>query len=1351
MARPTPNYPISMRYQRIVAAVSVLLMLTSSAKANNTRGIDTLVVTHPVERFSLVITNTFHSIYLQNLDVGEEYRLFVNTPKADRQINFLSNGTRVFTFRAQSEQQEVILETDQTESLEAVLSVGCVSCPRADARSLMGIMTDQNYSAQSLIQDVFIAGDCFDVDPASITFSGDNRGKGYFSNGGNAIDIETGVILSSGTISNSEGPNQNYNTGTSFPIFDVDPDLVDIVGTSSIYDASALEFDFTPTTDQVSFEFVFASEEYCEYVNSSFNDVFGFFISGPGINGPFANGAANIALVPGSSDFIAINSVNHLQNQAYYVNNIPTWQHDIIPAFIACNNYPENTNGVAINDIEFDGFTTVMTALANVQACETYHIKLIVADVSDGYYDSAVFLKANSFAAGTTAQLSAEAPGETAPTNTAYEGCLDAQLIFSRSGEDLSEPLVVHYDLGVGSTALPGIDYLALPDSVIIPAGDSVLYVPVEVLADGLTEGPESIILELEAACSCELSVAELWIEDAAPLSITADSLFFCDPTTLSFEPTVSGGIGTYQYAWNTGDDTPTLTVPVDASATYTVTVTDFCGNTIVGVNMVEVVEVPTATLSGDVLVCPENPSASLQIDLTGQGPWVIEYSLDATLQPPVEVNSSPFILDANAIGTYQLVSVMTNGCIGDAQGIGTVTPTNWAVNYTIDEETCPGASDGAIQVSAAGATAPYTYQWSDGLPSINNPVGLNNALYQLTITDDAGCTYSTPILVPLNVDVPTAEAGQNQQLNCEQTEVNLQGEASIGPTISYSWTTTDGLILADAASLNPLVGQNGTYTLAVTNETTGCAVYDAVQVTVDTVAPIAQIILNGLQELNCQQTSTLLEAAGPPSPDLELLWATDNGSIMPGPIDGYSIEVQSSGIYTFTVLDPTNGCTATDEITITSSQDLPNIFIQPPAILTCIDSIIQLDANGSSTGADLVYNWSTDDGGLIVNPTSLNPSVDQPGVYTLTIYNTSNNCENTASRTVLEDRIPPIAEAGLEAELDCNTLRAALDGTGSSLGSNYVYQWQTNNGQIIGNGETLLTEVGSVGWYELWVKNIINGCTSKDGVQVTERTNVPTDLVAAASPPDCPEEGGTILIESVDGGEGPLLFSLDGGENFYLDTFFLALNPGAYEIMVQDAGGCQYAEQLVIPNVLGPEVSILEPEVALNIGENYQILTEVNLLPEQIDTIIWSPATNLSCADCLEPEVIPSESMLYTLTVINQNGCAAQAELQLRVDKDRAVFIPNVFSPNADGTNDVLFINAKQGVVNQIRSFRIFNRWGGLVFESVGGQPNDPGFGWNGFLRGQLLNPAVFIYIADIEFTDGARIQYTGDVTLTE
>ena len=208
---------------------------------------------------------------------------------------------------------------------------------------------------------------------SNVVFTGAEISRGSFWGGPGNIGVTNGIILTSGSVYLAPGPDttesaQYNNSG------DGDDDLA-ILGGGNSYDACVLEFDFIPYYDHMWFQFVFGSEEYPEFVNTGFNDVFGFFLSGPGISGPYSNNSVNIALIPGTEVPVSIDNVNSENNSEYYVENDSDF-------------------------IQYDGFTTVLTAESDVEPFGTYHIKLAIADILDHVFDSGVMLQANSFCSG---------------------------------------------------------------------------------------------------------------------------------------------------------------------------------------------------------------------------------------------------------------------------------------------------------------------------------------------------------------------------------------------------------------------------------------------------------------------------------------------------------------------------------------------------------------------------------------------------------------------------------------------------------------------------------------------------------------------------------------------------------------------------------------------------------------------------------------------------------------------------------------------------------------------------------------------------------------------------------------
>jgi gliding motility-associated-like protein len=395
-----------------------------------------------------------------------------------------------------------------------------------------------------------------------------------------------------------------------------------------------------------------------------------------------------------------------------------------------------------------------------------------------------------------------------------------------------------------------------------------------------------------------------------------------------------------------------------------------------------------------------------------------------------------------------------------------------------------------------------------------------------------------------------------------------------------------------------------------------------------------------------------------------------------------------------------------------------------------------------------LSYSWiSAPPGGISSGENTLTPTINQGGTYTLTIENLDNGCITSGSVVVDEDTETPIAVANVDNELDCITEEISISGVGSSTGSEFNYTW-TGIG-IISGSTTLQPIVNLPGSYILTIFNSQNGCLNTDEVFVIENTNIPVGMDALVTPPICYGDKGSIEIISVDGGEGPYLYSIDSGISFSSFAIFTSLEPGDYSIIVQDANGCEYEDFFFVPSV--PELLVvLESEIIVQLGESEQLIAFVNIPTSMIDTIVWSPSEGFSCTNCLNPFVTPLNETLYTVTVTNLDGCTASDQIMLRVRKDRDIYIPNAFSPhNNDGINDVFMIFGNEKIVAKINSFQVFDRWGELVWEDFNFLPNNPARSWDGNLKGEPMNPAVFVYWAEIEFIDGVTKLYKGDVTL--
>lgn len=216
----------------------------------------------------------------------------------------------------------------------------------------------------------------------NLKYTGAPNAIAYFKYPNGTLGIQEGLILTTGSGKTTIGPNNSPVAGfdNHYP---GDASLTQLAKART-YDATVIEFDFVPVSEFISFRYVFASEEYLEFVGRGFNDVFGFFLSGPDIPEP-----VNLAEIANGGDIVSVNTINDVSNPHLYIDNGSTKK----------QKPPTGQTPVRDQNLQFDGFTKVLKARYRVTPYKTYHIKLAIADVGDGQLDSAVYLEARSFKA----------------------------------------------------------------------------------------------------------------------------------------------------------------------------------------------------------------------------------------------------------------------------------------------------------------------------------------------------------------------------------------------------------------------------------------------------------------------------------------------------------------------------------------------------------------------------------------------------------------------------------------------------------------------------------------------------------------------------------------------------------------------------------------------------------------------------------------------------------------------------------------------------------------------------------------------------------------------------------------
>jgi gliding motility-associated-like protein len=639
--------------------------------------------------------------------------------------------------------------------------------------------------ATDLVQNVLVGAG---VQVSNITSGGDPEQIGRFV-GGNTVNlgIGNGVVMTTGNVPGQSDATDPFNfigsaadlstIGTAFDnTIDLtnDPDLnaiIDGLGANAVTNNIAvLEFDFVPQGDSVAFNYVFASEEYDGFVCSQFFDVFGFFISGPGINGPYSGNSQNIATVPGTNPAlpVSMNTINDgisdggifcppggLNNQAFYVDNATS----------------QNFGPY--------GFTSVLTASAIVQCNETYHIKLIIANGVDNGYDSWVFLEAESF----SSSIPAVNIANLLPDSAVIEGCIEGELVFRRnlSTDTLSIP--VFYS----GEAANGDDYIGLPDTLLFLPGVDSLYYVLQPIDDGISEGTngyESLIIAFQVINQCgdtvfvekELKIRDPYVININPLSDT----LACPQANYTVGVNVSNGYEPYVYQWaNNGQITPTINVPITESQSFPVTITDAlnCPNSPFADTVVVTLNYDSLnSVSQSTIICSGDTIAIEAFTISGLLPHNISWSngLNNDTISVTATDTTVFTYTAtDACGVSVIDSFIVNVPIFDTLIVST--------NDTI---ICSKDSEATLISYPQGGAGGFSYVWSGPatITAVNDSVSsvgpTTSTTYFIVVTDQCGVTASDSMVVEVqNCDLKASNAfspngdGKNDFFTIENIE----------------------------------------------------------------------------------------------------------------------------------------------------------------------------------------------------------------------------------------------------------------------------------------------------------------------------------------------------------------------------------------------------------------------------------------------------------------------------------------------------------------------------------------------------------------------------------------------------
>jgi len=503
----------------------------------------------------------------------------------------------------------------------------------------------------------------------------------------------------------------------------------------------------------------------------------------------------------------------------------------------------------------------------------------------------------------------------------------------------------------------------------------------------------------------------------------------------------------------------------------------------------------------------------------------------------------------------------------------------------------------------------------------------------------------------------------------------------------------------------------------------------------------IVAIIQDPVDSINCYITSVDLEATGSSTgPNIVYTWFDADGNLV-GSSPGFP--VSSGGMWTLVVEDTISGCFDNDSIFVEDLTEYPPAEAGNPQAIDCNHPTVILNEGAVSTFPDVVFQWTGPAGGIIGPDTLLSVVVGIPGYYYhLMAVDTATGCQNEDSVFVQDLTAPPVADALIVENITCIDTIALLNVGSSDTGPDITYIW-FGPGTINVQADSI--EPTAPGEYFLTVVNDLTGCQAMDSVTLT-LPQLPQDMVADIDIPLCAgDASGTLTINNVTGGVPVYMYSLDG-DTLQSSPIFEDLMAGTYTVSVVDGNGCAYAETFTVPD--GQLLTIdIGPDIQLELGDSVILWADVSLPWSQIDSIVWTPLDILSCSYCTNPVLYGLQDDTVIATVYT-GGCIDQDMLEVRVDVDANIYIPNVFSPNDDGINDYVTVFTDHRV-RKIVYLEIFDRWGNQVFVGTNFAPNDPLKGWDGSFKGKKMNPAVFAYIAKVELINGAIVSRKGDITL--
>lgn len=832
--------------------------------------------------------------------------------------------------------------------------------------------------------------------------------------------------------------------------------------------------------------------------------------------------------------------------------------------------------------------------------------------------------------------------------------------------------------------------------------------------ANNLCAGAYSITVQDSKGCSKTVMAA---VPGIAPIVVNLTGVA---PTCAgllngSANSTVTGGVLPLSYKWSNSETTPNIQSLT--CGLYLLTVTD--ANACTKIDTIDLICPPVISVintSSEPVLCfgGSNGSASV-LALGGSGNLIYLWS-DATGQTTATATSLP-------AGNYTVTITDSNNC--NTTATTTVGQSNQlTAQFTTTPVNCFGGIDGKLIGQANGGSGPYTYLWNNmvSTPDINN---LAAGLYTVTITDKNNCTLvsTAPAVTQPNdgvqislIQVKKSCAGQNNGA------ANAQASGSNGAPYTYLWD--NGQTTATASMLSV-----GTHTVTASdvqgcNSTQSIVIeeLDSILINAAPVLPTCYGVKNGVLAVNLVSGGIGNGVLG----NYDYAWSVPNA-----PDAAVLTGLGGDQTYFLTVSDQ-QGCSGVFQF-----------FLVQPQQITASGNSTDVRCFGQSDGTAMIGNIKFNKGpvDLLWNNGEKNDTITGlgAGIYTALVTD-SIGCKTDILVTVQE---PDSLTVQFDiTQLFCtNDRNAGIAATVAGGTPPYILGWSN------GTSGPDLTNLAP-GVYALTIRDA-NGCVLADSVTI----NRPDSIVIRAEvvAPKCFGDANGRIKMSVTGGKGPYKFRLNQ-DDFGGASAFIGLTAGVYTLEIKDANGCTATLVDTLDQPL-PITITLPADTTIQLGQSLNVSADVSNGFGMVD-LSWNSSLQeaLVCVDspfCTEIKITPTFSNRYTITAKDENGCYGQTSIKVNVQKTRGIYVPTGFSPDGNNTNDLLMVHGNAEQIKEIRVFRVFDRWGTLLYEDQNFKVNDASRGWDGRFRGKACDPAVFVWYVEAEFLDGYLETATGNATL--